>query len=78
VGAGIPYVPSSSSTNTGHSFSVNGVSGEEYIDKVRLTKRVVRLVDIRMITQVTLAGLTVTHQSIGDALTSSGFDGVDG
>jgi Eukaryotic aspartyl protease len=82
VGAGTPYVPSSTSTDTGDSVSVTygsgSFSGEEYIDQVRLTKRVVRLVDIRMITQVTLAGLTVTHQSIGDALTSSGFGGVDG
>ncbi|KAF9513530.1 hypothetical protein BS47DRAFT_1376699 [Hydnum rufescens UP504] len=64
IRAGTPYVPSSTSTDTGDSVSVTygsgSFSGEEYID------------------QVTLAGLTVTDQSIGDAFTSSGFNGVDG
>ncbi|KAF9513531.1 hypothetical protein BS47DRAFT_963107 [Hydnum rufescens UP504] len=58
------YVPSSSSTDTGDSFSVTlgsgSFSGEEYCDKV------------------TLGGLTVLCQWIGDISTDQGFSGVDG
>jgi len=64
IGAGTPYVPSSTSTATGDSFSITfgsgSCSGYEYFDSV------------------TLGGLTVLHQAISVANSSTGFSGVDG
>ncbi|KIK03670.1 hypothetical protein K443DRAFT_94720 [Laccaria amethystina LaAM-08-1] len=65
VGAGIPYVKTSTSVKTSNSVSVSygsgSFSGTEYLD------------------QVTVApGLVIPNQSIGVASTSSGFSGFDG
>ncbi|KAI9068654.1 aspartic peptidase A1 [Trametes sanguinea] len=65
VGAGTPYVATSSSSRTRDSVSVTygsgSFSGYEYLDTVTLG-----------------SDLTIVNQSIGVADTSDGFDGVDG
>jgi len=65
VGAGKPYVPTSSSSDTGESVNVSygsgSFSGKEYTDTVSLGPR-----------------LKIIKQSIGVANKSTGFDGVDG
>ncbi|KAF9508800.1 hypothetical protein BS47DRAFT_1332559 [Hydnum rufescens UP504] len=64
VGADTPYVPSSSSESTGAPVTVTYGSGS--------------FSGLEYIDKVTLGGLTVTRQSIGDAQVTSGFTGVDG
>jgi len=65
VGAGTSYDPTSTSKDTGKSFSVDygsgSVSGEEFTDQVTLS-----------------SSLVISKQSIGVASQSSGFEGVDG
>jgi len=65
VGASTPYQQTSTSKNTGQSFSVDygsgSVSGEEFTDQVTLS-----------------SSLVISKQSIGVASESSGFEGVDG
>ncbi|KAJ7593274.1 aspartic peptidase A1 [Mycena floridula] len=65
VGAGTPYIQTSTSTRTGSTVSVTygsgSFSGNEFIDQVTIA-----------------AGLVIPKQSIGVATTSTGFDGVDG
>jgi len=64
VGSGTRYSPGSTSTNTGRSFAVTYGSGS--VSGTEFTDT------------VTVGGVTVTKQSIGDGTTSSGFTGVDG
>ncbi|KAJ2960292.1 hypothetical protein NQZ79_g4322 [Umbelopsis isabellina] len=64
VGAGTKYSPGSTSKSTGDSVSVSYGSGS-FSGK-------------EYTDSVTLGSLTITGQSIGDATTASGFDGVDG
>ncbi|KAI0634527.1 aspartic peptidase A1 [Trametes polyzona] len=65
VGAGKPYVPSSTSRTTGQPVTVTygsgAFAGTEYIDTITLAD-----------------GLTIANQSIGVAVEAEGFDGVDG
>jgi hypothetical protein len=64
VGSGTRYTPGSTATNTGRSFGVTYGSGS--VSGTEFTDT------------LTVGGLTVTKQSIGDGTTSSGFQGVDG
>ncbi|KAF7338863.1 Aspartic protease [Mycena sanguinolenta] len=64
VGSGTRYTPGSTSTNTGKSFAVTYGSGS--VSGTEFTD------------SVSLGGLTVSKQSIGDGTRSSGFQGVDG
>ncbi|KAG0702054.1 acid protease [Suillus ampliporus] len=65
IGASAPYKPTTTSVNTGDTFSITygsgSVSGEEYLDTVTLG-----------------SGLVITGQSIGVAKSSQGTSGFDG
>lgn len=65
VGASQKYVPTSTSTKTGHTVKVSygsgSFSGNEYTDTVTISP-----------------GLVIQNQSIGVATTATGFSGVDG
>jgi len=63
VGSGTKFVPGSA-TNTGKSFAVTYGSGS--------------VSGTEFVDTLTVGGLTVKSQSIGDGTTSSGFQGVDG